>query len=59
MPDIDPKIQKMAERARMWVASPEGQKTVADISKRASKKAAKLREDQRVDATTLYTQVAM
>ena len=56
---VDPTVSEMAERARKWIASADGRRTVADIGRRSTEVAAKLREDQRVDTVTLCERVAL
>lgn len=52
-------VERLAENARQWVASPEGRQAMAESLERARKITTRFREAQRVDPEDLHKPVTL
>jgi len=52
-------VERLAENARQWVASPEGRQALVESQERASKTTTRFREAQRVDPEDLHKPVTL
>jgi len=53
------RVERLAEDARQWIASPEGRQAMAESARRAKETADRFREAQRVDPEDLHKPVTL